>query len=123
MNAHPEWLAAFLAQLKRLWPLSRQLNVIMADDEFWQHYGYPDSTDGLCQILPDIITIYIRDTAEDTNYWRGVVLHEYAHAILAPLVDAADQTPEYVAAVEEHVWRLGALIAITVPQPPREVGP
>ena len=109
MNAHPEWLARLLAQLRQLWPLDRTLNVVLQEEHFWTHYGY-HTADGLCQILPDIIQIHIRDTAQETDYWRGVLLHEYAHAILAPLTEDAGQSPEYVAGVETCVLRLGGLL-------------
>ena len=109
MNAHPEWLARLLAQLRQLWPLDRTLNVVLQEEHFWTHYGY-HTADGLCQILPDIIQIHIRDTAQETDYWRGVLLHEYAHAILAPLTEDAGQSPEYVEMVEMYAKRMGGIM-------------
>lgn len=89
--------------------LGRTLNVVLQEEHFWTHYGYP-TADGLCQILPDIIHIHIRDTAQETDYWRGVLLHEYAHAILAPLTEVADQSPEYVELVEMYAERMGGIM-------------
>lgn len=113
MNAHPEWLALLLAQLRELWPLDRTLNVVLQQEHFWTHYGY-HTADGLCQVLPDLIQIHIRDSAEDTEYWRDVLLHEYAHALLAPLTEGADQSAEYVAMVEIVVKSLGGLLDLAL---------
>jgi hypothetical protein len=113
MNAHPEWLAKLLAALRELWPVERTLNVVLQEDHFWEFYGQP-TADGLCQILPDLIQIHIRASSEDTEYWRDVVCHEYAHACLASLTEVTDPSPEYVAMVELLVARLAGLLDFAV---------
>jgi hypothetical protein len=113
MNAHPEWLADLLATLRELWPLDRVLNVVMQDEDFWQFFGY-DTADGACQILPELIQIHIRSTAEDTEYWHDVLYHEYAHAILAPFTEVTDPTPAFTETVEMLTKRLGGLLDFAV---------
>src|SRR5690606_17302440 len=73
----PTWATRLIQSLQALWPVEKPLQLIMADADHRVWVLHDNAADGACNIRPDRITIFLRDHAEDSEYWRDVLIHEY----------------------------------------------
>jgi hypothetical protein len=104
-NADYAWAGQLLGVLQALWPVERPLELVFAVEghNVWAlHEGIAD---GACNIQPGRIVIFLRRYATNTEYWHDVLIHEYAHAAMADLLEAiANEIPTGAAAYRESAY-------------------
>src|SRR5690606_17235293 len=92
-TSQPEWASRLLQALQAVWPVERPLALVLAGDDHLIWSLHDGVADGACNIRPDGVTIYLRERAEDTEYWRDVLIHEYTHAAMSGLLEAIQNEP------------------------------
>lgn len=120
----PTWATQLIQSLQALWPVEKPLQLIMADADHRVWVLHDNAADGACNIRPDRITIFLRDHAEDSEYWRDVLIHEYTHAAMSGLLETirndvptgieAYRDSAYVQQMETVTARVAALLDYAV---------
>lgn len=101
----PTWAEQLITALQALWPVDRPLELVMADDDHLVWTLHNGVADGACNIRPGGITLYLRSHAQDTEYWRDVLIHEYVHAVMGALLESiASDVPVGIAAYQGNAY-------------------
>jgi|GEM_PF-6119433 len=107
------WAVDLLTRLQTLCPLERTLTLEWAEPDHLLWELYP-TADGACHVaLNGDTTIYLRDHAKNTEYWRDVLIHEYTHAMLGQVFPATPNE-EVRRQVESLTLRVGGLLDLAL---------
>lgn len=123
-QANYAWASRLLGALQALWPLDRPLELVLAGDDHPVWALHDGVADGACNVQANGVTIYLRAHADDTEYWRDVLLHEYTHAAMSGMLEAisndvptgieAYQSSAYVRQMEAVTARVASLLDYAV---------
>jgi hypothetical protein len=101
----PTWAEQLIKALQALWPVDKPLELVLAGDDHLVWTLHDDAAVGACNIRPDRITIYLRSYAQDTEYWRDVLIHEYTHAAMSALLEAtSNEVPTGIEAYRDNAY-------------------
>lgn len=119
----PLWMLKYVGALVAIVQHKRPLRVVVAPQEFFD--TVPKSSGkavGACMMLPDgEDVIVMSEQAQDTEPWRDVLAHEFAHVLHTPLdrlaIDSlsAEAVDAYERELETLVKVVGGLLAFAEP--------
>lgn len=113
----PLWMLQYIGGLVAIMQHKRPLRVVVAPQTFFDNIA-PGRAAGACMMRPDGEDVIVMpEHAVDSEEWRDVLAHEFAHSMHTPLDRIAIETMDtetaatYERELEAHVRAVGGLVA------------